>query len=161
MRLTEPATGWWPANPPLRPRGFTLLELLLVMAVMAIAVAMVSVSFRDNASQRLEEEASRLAALLEGARARSRAMGSELRWQPMAQGFQFQGLPKAVKMPAQWLDERTSAEVVGAAVLRLGPEPIIDAQQVLLRIGDQQLRLGTDGLGPFVRLDAPPAEPSQ
>jgi general secretion pathway protein H len=138
--------------------GFTLLELLLVMALLAVAVGMVSLSLRDSSAQRLEEEGTRLAALLEGARARSRAMGRELRWQPLADapGFQFQGLPQGQTMPSNWLDANTRAQVVGAPVLRLGPEPLIDAQQVLLTLGEQRLLLATDGLGPFAPVDGAP-----
>jgi general secretion pathway protein H len=35
----------------------------------------------------------------------------------------------------------------------LGPEPLIGAQRVVLRLGDQRVELGTDGLGPFVVVD--------
>jgi general secretion pathway protein H len=31
----------------------------------------------------------------------------------------------------------------------LGPEPLIGAQRVVLRLADQKLELRTDGLGPF------------
>jgi general secretion pathway protein H len=74
-----------------------------------------------------------------------------VRWQPTRDrpGFAFLGLPAAVTMPTQWLDERTTAEVVGAPALQLGPEPVIGAQRVRLRIEDRQLLLATDGLGPF------------
>ena len=139
--------------------GFTLLELLVVLTLIAIAVGMVSLSLRDADADRLEQEAARLSALLEGARARSRAMGSALRWQPSADGsgFRFIGLPKGVEMPQRWLDDATRATVVGAPELRLGPEPILDAQQVVLRLGNQQLRLATDGLGAFTRQDEPAA----
>lgn len=138
-----------------RHAGFTLLELLLVVALIAVAVGMASLSLRDADASRLEEEGQRLAALLEGARARSRASGLELRWVPKhdSPGFQFLGLPPGVQMPGNWLDERTQAEVAGAAGLRLGPEPIIDAQRVQLRLGEQSLTLATDGLSPFARVD--------
>jgi len=35
-----------------------------------------------------------------------------------------------------------------------GPEPVIGAQRIVLRLGDQQLQLATDGLGPFAVVDA-------
>jgi general secretion pathway protein H len=39
---------------------------------------------------------------------------------------------------------------VGAErALVLGPEPILAAQSVVLRLREQQLRLSTDGLAPF------------
>lgn len=138
-----------------RAAGFTLLELLLVVALIAVAAGMVSLALRDGAAQTLDEEAARLTALLEGARARSRAMGHELRWEPLPDGgFRFTGLPDTIRLPARWLDERTRAEVVGARALVLGPEPLIDAQQVILRLGERQLVLATDGLKPFAPVDA-------
>jgi general secretion pathway protein H len=33
--------------------------------------------------------------------------------------------------------------------LQLGPEPLIPAQSLRLRLGQQQVRLATDGLRPF------------
>jgi general secretion pathway protein H len=89
-------------------------------------------------------------------------MGVVVRWQPAGGvdnlGFQFLGLPASVSLPTRWLDERTTAEVVGSPQLSLGPEPVIGAQRVMLRLGDRRLLLATNGLGPFVEtpLDTPP-----
>jgi general secretion pathway protein H len=33
--------------------------------------------------------------------------------------------------------------------LRLGPEPLLPAQRVVLHLGERQLAVGTDGLSPF------------
>jgi general secretion pathway protein H len=138
-------------------RGFTLLELMVVVALLAIAVGVATLSLRDADSSKLDEEGARLSALLEGARARSRAGGLDVRWVPFADkpGFQFLGLSEGLKLPDTWLDERTRAVVVGAAVLQLGPEPIIGAQKVLLRLGHAQLMLATDGMGPFAPVPVP------
>lgn len=145
-------------------RGFTLLELMLVITLLAVVVGIATLALRDGNANRLEEEAARLSALFEGARARSRAMGLEVRWLPRREeggtvlpGFLFQGLPAAATMPTAWLDERTAAQVIGAPFIRLGPEPVIGAQRVVLRIEDRQLVLATDGMGPFV---ITPAEPT-
>jgi general secretion pathway protein H len=134
-------------------RGFTLLELMVVSALIAVAVGMATLALRDADANRLEEEAARLSALLEGARARARAEGNEVLWQPnreTGEGFLFAGLPPDAGVPSRFLDERTRAEIIGAPVLRLGPEPVIGAQRVVLRLGERQLVLATDGLGPFV-----------
>jgi general secretion pathway protein H len=34
--------------------------------------------------------------------------------------------------------------------VQLGPEPLIGAQRIVLRLDEQTLTLATDGLGPFV-----------
>lgn len=127
---------------------------MLVIALLAVIVGMATLALRDGNANRLEEEAARLSALFEGARARSRAMGLEVRWLPRGedgQGFAFVGLPPAAAtpMPTAWLDDRTAAEIIGAPFLRLGPEPLIGPQRVILRIEDRQLVLATDGMGPF------------
>jgi prepilin-type N-terminal cleavage/methylation domain-containing protein len=47
------------------PQGFTLLELLVVVALIAVATAGVSLSLRDSAQSALQRDAERLAVLLE------------------------------------------------------------------------------------------------
>jgi type II secretion system protein H len=48
-------------------KGFTLIEMLVVLAIIAIGTAGVSLSLRDSAQSALERDAQRLAALLESA----------------------------------------------------------------------------------------------
>jgi general secretion pathway protein H len=135
----------------------TLLELLVVVAIIAMATASVSMSMRDNAHVQLEREAQRLAALLESARSLSRARGVPVRWQATARGFRFEGLPEGV-LPEGWLDADTT--VSGPAALNLGPEPLIARQGVTLlslRQPGQGWRIVTDGLRPFVVERAPSA----
>lgn len=129
--------------------GFTLLELLVVVAIIAIASAGVSFALRDSAATQLEREAQRLAALLESARAQSRTSGRPVRWRAVAGGFRFDGLP-ADALPGQWLEPTT--EVRGTSQLQLGPEPIIGRQQVVLgssTLPGRSLQIATDGLRPF------------
>jgi general secretion pathway protein H len=40
--------------------------------------------------------------------------------------------------------------VIGARALILGPEPLIGPQRIVLRLGERNLTLATDGIGPFV-----------
>jgi general secretion pathway protein H len=140
-----------------RARGFTLIELMIVVAIVALASSLVVLALRDPAAVRLEHEAARLAALLESARAESRASGLPVRWVPGratdgpdgGPDFRFVGLPRSIPLPSRWLDPATSGEVAGAAALQLGPEPLIGAHRIVLRLADQRLDLVTDGLGPF------------
>src|SRR5512145_1870802 len=99
--------------------GFTLIELLVVITLIAIASSVVTLAMRDPAATRLEQEAARLGALLEMARAESRAAGLQARWEPRAEqadlpGFRFLGFPDASRMPSAWLGAGVSAEVAGA-----------------------------------------------
>lgn len=135
---------------PARNRGFTLLELMVVVAIIALATTSVSFALRDSPQVQLEREAERLAALLESARAQSRATGVPVRWHNTADGFRFDGLP-AQALPQHWLGPDTG--VRGATSIQLGPEPIIGPQAVVLsnaRQPERALRVVTQGLRPFM-----------
>jgi general secretion pathway protein H len=140
-------------------RGFTLIELLIVVALIAVASGVAALALRDPAATRLDQEAVRLAALLEGARAEARAAGLPVSWHvtPAAEddpgGFRFAGLPGEPQPPKRWLHAGVTAEVVGARAVLLGPEPVIGAQRIVLRLEQRQLALSTDGLSPFSVVD--------
>ena len=144
------------------PCGFTLVELLVVLLLIALVSGMASLALRDGNDFRLEREAMRLAALLEAGRAEARASGVAVRFElsgdaPGAAGasdergraYRFVGLPPEVLPAGHWLDPRVHARIDGAQALRLGPEPLIGAQRIVLSLGEEQLVLGTDGLAPF------------
>jgi len=144
-----------------RHAGFTLIELLVVVAIIAIASAVATLALRDPSETSLEHEAARLAALLEGARSEARSSGLAAYWEPKSgqegvEGFRFVGLPESAGLPAGWLSEGVTAEVVGARAVLLGPEPLIGAQRIVIKLGERQLVLGTDGLGPFVVISNEP-----
>ena len=132
-------------------RGLTLLELLMVLTVAAMATAAVSLSLRDPDQRALQREGERLAALLESGRAWSRSSGQVLRWTAGPDGFAFEGhtpkrAPEAWRTPGievQW------TQVAQTRVLVLGPEPIIAPQTITLRLRQQQLTLSSDGLRAF------------
>jgi general secretion pathway protein H len=141
-----------------RNAGFTLIELLVVVVIIVIASSVATLALRDPSATQLEQEAARLAALLEGARAEARSSGLVAAWAPNAAdaetaGFKFVGLPASAELPTRWLADGVSAEVVGARAVVLGPEPLIGAQRVVLKLNEKRLTLGTDGLGPFVVVD--------
>ena len=125
-------------------RGFTLLELLLVVAIVAIASVGVTLSMRDSSQSRLESEAQRLSAVLESARAQSRASGAPVRWQATDSGYTLNGTPQA------WASNGISAS--SRQPLVLGPEPIIAPQSVRIWLTEQAQRslvVATDGVRPF------------
>lgn len=139
---------------------------MIVVAIVAISAALITLSLPDGNQRRLDEEAARLAALLDAARAQSRASGVTVRWEPVAQpgagassdesagaDFRFVGLPSTTSLPTRWLSAGVAAEVIGARSLSLGPEPLIGAQRVMLRLEDRRAVLATDGVGPFTAVD--------
>ena len=85
--------------------GFTLIELLVVLLIVAVASGAATLALRDGDQMRLDREAERLAAVLESARAQSRASGLPVRWQATSdgQGFHFLGLPHA-RLSHPWLE---------------------------------------------------------
>ena len=163
MAAMSPSPGARPAGPRRRiasasrraSRGFTLIELMIVVVLIAVASSLASLALRDPASTSLEREAARLTALLESARAEARSSGLPAYWEPRTEtpetlGFRFVGLSATSPLPSRWLEPGVTAEVVGERAVTLGPEPLIGPHRIVLRLREQRLTLATDGLGPFV-----------
>jgi general secretion pathway protein H len=133
---------------------------MVVIAIMAFATLGVMLVLPDPDRSDLEKEATRLAALLDTARAYSRATGLPVVWRTTETGFQFDGLPesaaKTLAAQSHWLNPTIVSTTPEAL---LGPEPIIAAQQVDLVLGSLQVSIATDGLQPFTLKTgaAPPA----
>ena len=148
----------------LRQRGLTLLELLVVLAIIAISSAGVALAMRDNSQTQLEREAQRLIAKLEAARVQSRAQGVPLIWRATDSGFVIETPMVGSGFVAQsedWLSADISIGMsAGIKTITLGPEPIIPPATITLSKASGQssgakpmnLRIGTDGLQPFHRL---------
>ena len=145
--------------------GFTLLELLVVVVLIAVATAGVSLSLRDSADSALERDAERLAVLLETGRAQARANGVPVLWrtqtstngQEQTQGFVFDGLPPP-GLPRAWLSASTRA--LPKQPVLLGPEPLIPPQAIAMtQTGNpsRTLWVVTDGLRPFKVQSSPAA----
>lgn len=135
-------------------RGFTLIEVMVVVALVAIAAGVVSLALRDGRQDRLEREAARLSALLESARAEARAAALPVQWLLTPQAadgpFRFVGLPASRVLPTRWQDAEITAQIDGnRGSIVLGPEALIGAQRVLLAIDGQVIAVATDGLRPF------------
>ncbi len=156
----SPAPRRVPPRGTRRP-GFTLIELLVVMVMMALVSSMIGLALRQGDGDRLEREAARLIALLEAGRSEARASGIAVRFElrdPTASAgtgtsgdnaFRFVGVTAGTMPPGRWLDPDVRARIDGARALRLGPEPLIGAQRIVLQLGERELTLATDGLAPF------------
>lgn len=169
MPTSDPGSDPLPKRPLRAARGFTLLELMVVVALIAITTAVVAFAVPDPSSTRLEREAARLTAILESARVQARSGAMTIQWIPESTGkgddYQFIGLPPAFMPSLKWDAPEVKAEVVngGGGIGRgksivLGPEPVIGAQSVILRLEDRQIIIGTDGLSPFDVITGEPAE---
>ena len=146
-----------------RQRGLTLLELLVVLAIIAISSAGVALALRDNSQTQLERDAQRLIAKLEAARVQSRAQGVPLIWRATASGFVIETQVVSsdfMEQSENWLFADMSIGIsAGMKAITLGPEPIIPPATITLsKLSGQtsdakpmNLRIGTDGLQPFHR----------
>ena len=74
--------------------------------------------------------------------------------------FRFVGLSDRQALPTRWLDPETRATIDGGAPsVILGPEAILPPQRIVLRLGERQLEIATDGLAPFAVPGPPPGTP--
>jgi len=155
-----------------RQRGFTLIELMVVVLVIALASGMVVFSMRDTQGIALEREAQRLAAILEFGRAQSRMQGTPVRWRVTDGGFAIDGLNQPVPVQ-RWLGEDTVVLAVlppradlrpALLTLNLGPEPVLQPQAVLIASRQQphmRFQVVTDGVRPFTVVQSAPALAAQ
>lgn len=169
----RPSLGWAQHRAPLptpqqmAAHGFTLIELLVVLLILAVASGGVGLVLRNTEHNMLEREALRLGHLLEAARAQSQAAGVPLYWRNTAQGFEFVDAsghtptndltPQA---PRHWPTTGLQVQVVRPAntqQLQLGPEPLLPAQAIRLRLNGRAVLVHSDGFAPFAveSTDAP------
>jgi len=133
--------------------GFTLLELLVVLLIMALGASGVALSLRQSPEQSLEREAQRLIYWLEVARIQSTTQGQRVLWRANEQGYVFSssGPSSLPKQTIPWLETSTQLLSPLNAVV-LGPEPILGPQSIELGVREQnglRIKVGTHGLEPF------------
>jgi general secretion pathway protein H len=148
--------------------GFTLLELLVVLVIVGIMLGAVGLNAMPSDKQILQNEAQRIALLLQLARdeaiVRNRPVAFEAlpdhyrflikqndTWQPLLQddilrGREFKRWPLHLTMvPAA--DERSS---MGSSVrIVFGREPVDKAFVFTLALGQQRASIRADGIGHF------------
>jgi general secretion pathway protein H len=135
----------------LKMQGFTLLELMVVVAIIGISMGLISLAIRDSPSQDLQMEARKLAARIELARVRSRSSGAIVLWQPTEKGYRFSGL-ESQELDSQWSNPKIK---IDSAAIVLGPEPVLPPQSITLTYDRQSIRIGSDGVGAFAILPSP------
>ncbi len=78
-----------PPCPAARQAGYTLIEVMVVVVIIAALSSMIVLGLRPNAGAQAEQEARRLAALLELSLAEARASGRTIAWSPEGGGYSF------------------------------------------------------------------------
>ncbi|WP_148715300.1 GspH/FimT family pseudopilin [Chitinolyticbacter meiyuanensis] len=145
-------------------RGFTLIEILVALALVGIILGLALLRFDPSDNQTLDRESQRLALLLEGARDEAIASGRALAWSSDGGGYQFwllddrntwQALPNHDTLKPRELPDavRVSAIVVDGRDVRLGERLVFDpsgvnpAYQITLAAGERRRLVIGDLLG--------------
>ena len=149
-----------------RTRGFTLLELLVVMVIAGIVISLVAVNATPNERGRVLDDGQRIARLFELAQEDAQLGARPLAWEGDATGWRFlESTPQGwvpmrtdVFAPGRWRVQLDGAVVVqggrqpGNGPLRLvfGRELIDEPQRLVLTRGDIRVDVTGDGTGRYV-----------
>lgn len=90
-----------------KPRGFTLIEVLVVMLIMGLCIGLVSAIVRPDDRGLLRVEAERLAQLLDLAATEARLSGKSIAWTTDGHGYRFWRM----NGNAEWSEVRDSDQL--------------------------------------------------
>ena len=126
-------------------RGFTLVEVLVVLLIMGLLAGLVGTLARPDDRALLRLEAERLAQLLDLAAAESRFTGNAMAWTADGPGYRFWRMSADAAWSAQW------SEVLDADLLRaraLPPGMLVSGLQVGNVTAHGPMRLAFTPYGP-------------
>ncbi|MFO1361222.1 MAG: type II secretion system minor pseudopilin GspH [Burkholderiales bacterium] len=144
--------------------GFTLLEVLVVVVILAVLASLVAVRVAPDRRQSLREEATRLAAVLGHAHDEAIVTGAAIAWQPDANGYRFvrrdpdrvwravdsdaalraRAFAAGVELAAVETPERTTN---AAPAIVLQPTGASAPFRITLALADHRVRVSSDGRG--------------
>lgn len=117
-------------------RGFTLLELLVVIVIVAVIVSLAVISLGDNAARRLDEEARRVRALLRLAADEAVLQGQEIGVVVNDDGYEFQVYDDRLRQWGRLESDRMFRPRKMPDGIRL--ELFLDDQALVLPQGDDE-----------------------
>ena len=101
-----------------RDAGFSLIELMVVIAIIGIATAAVGFGALERPSQALHNDARRLIQLFEVAHTEARAAGRPVVWEADAQGYRF-------RARASWTPHSAQAAITTARADRYADDQLL------------------------------------
>ena len=127
-------------------RGWTLLELLVVLGILAMVLGMVVQSVPPSEQRRLQREAATLLAHLEAARATSLTQGHPLWLLPTANGWELRTSPSGPNVLHRHVWDAPSLQLLmltpqTAEAMRIGPDPVMPQYELQMRMGERTLVL--------------------
>jgi general secretion pathway protein H len=137
-------------------RGFTLIELVLVVALIAIVSGVATLAVRGDDERRLSEETARLAALFRMAASEARATGRTLAWEADISGYRFrtlsgeEGLREELARTRPWPVE---IERIGTPRVLVTREPLREPAVIEIATRGRDLHLALDAAGNLAALD--------
>jgi len=147
-----------------RQRGFTLIELLVVLVIIGLTLGLVTMNAAPSQRQSLQQEAKRIALLLQLARdeaiVRNRPVAFEAdaenyrflvrndrTWEPLPQDDMLRERPFKQSPVRLLLDPATNAP--GNMRIVFGREPVDKPFALTLALGEVQATIRADGVGHF------------
>ncbi|QET03373.1 MULTISPECIES: prepilin-type N-terminal cleavage/methylation domain-containing protein [Cupriavidus] len=155
----------------LATRGFTLLELLVVMVIAGIVISLVAVNASPNERGRILDDGQRIARLFELAQEEAQLGARPIAWEGNSSGWRFleatpqgwQPMRTDVFAPGRWRLAMDSVAIVeggrsgGNGIFRLvfGRELVDGPQRLVLVRGPIRVEVTGDGSGRYLATARP------